>query len=788
MSPGVVNLILRPIRFAFLIDPSVEDNLLQAIQLSTLMWGGAYNPIIPILRRAPRSWQGRHKNPSARQVAEGLLQAFDPDYVVRIGDISSNKLDIGHRAELQPSDVTEGLEKYHTLKYGISLFELLSHFASKELTFIRKQPLSVYFPCYNKTHQAFLASIFGSLSQNAKAILESTYSSAVDSYNKVCNLDNYQELFNQNIMFPRRLTSLHLGSLTQYPAYRRNCVMLIDARKILDIIDFWNLRAAGWNINPIPVQRMNDSPIVDDAIQFIEETYAAFNEEEHSHNTTVILKGRSVAEEKFRAFGSRLKVEPAKSPQCPKFGYQTYYPRIWNEWARSKDDADPLRVEAERRSIDFRDGNRITFRTLDPSFIERVSINSVARFANEIEVRTFGGGDATSEVIPEGGSDLIRGMGAFGHKEWRFSKSGPVYLSAFCDSSIMMTVPNAEKIFSGWLASYGLQTKLSSAGKIGRQILKQVDGIWGTTFLANENMLNLLQDLSKERSVKYDEILGKLSVIAQEQGGRVEGLDILRQLLKMQVIRLGAEIQCAVCDRRSWYSVTDLDYELLCRSCNERFRMPAESPRDIRWSYRAVGPFSLRGRANGSFAVLLTYRLFSVLLRRASTAFLSFEIMGDEGDREVDLGLFIKEVKLSQSVVETIFAECKSYEKFTRKDVERMRMLADQVPGCVLVFSTLRRGLSESETKLLRPLANYGRKCWRAGKAYSPVMIVTGTELLSRQEPLGTWRNCGGVHIKWASGFRGTTSTVVELCDATQQIYLGMRPWHEWARERRIVN
>lgn len=57
MARGSVTIRVRPIRVAFLVDPADRAGLYRAIELSTFLWGGSYNPIIPAYRRTPAKWE-----------------------------------------------------------------------------------------------------------------------------------------------------------------------------------------------------------------------------------------------------------------------------------------------------------------------------------------------------------------------------------------------------------------------------------------------------------------------------------------------------------------------------------------------------------------------------------------------------------------------------------------------------------------------------------------------------------------------------------------------------------
>ena len=51
MLSGSLKVRLRPIRLAFVVDPADQHAILAAIEASSFLWGGAFNPIIPFYRR-----------------------------------------------------------------------------------------------------------------------------------------------------------------------------------------------------------------------------------------------------------------------------------------------------------------------------------------------------------------------------------------------------------------------------------------------------------------------------------------------------------------------------------------------------------------------------------------------------------------------------------------------------------------------------------------------------------------------------------------------------------------
>jgi hypothetical protein len=197
-----------------------------------------------------------------------------------------------------------------------------------------------------------------------------------------------------------------------------------------------------------------------------------------------------------------------------------------------------------------------------------------------------------------------------------------------------------------------------------------------------------------------------------------------------------------------------------------------------------IGPFSLPQQAYGVYSVLLTLRFFACQLDGATTPMLSFTANKGTSSIEADLGMFFQRSKYAPSRTGLIFAECKTFAYFRKKDAERMLTLAKEFSGAVLVFATLRKSLTSAEKRLLRPVVNRGRKYWQAERPYNPVLILTGNELFTDDDPRQVWRDLGGIHAAHAHSW-GDERDLVSLADDTQQIYLEMKPWRESVRARK---
>src|SRR3989344_3312334 len=82
----IVNVKLRPIKLAFLVDPKDSKGLARAIELNSTLWGGSYNPIIPTFKKVPKIWKESHIfGYNSEKILKGYIEAFNPDFIVPIG-------------------------------------------------------------------------------------------------------------------------------------------------------------------------------------------------------------------------------------------------------------------------------------------------------------------------------------------------------------------------------------------------------------------------------------------------------------------------------------------------------------------------------------------------------------------------------------------------------------------------------------------------------------------------------------------------------------------------------
>jgi hypothetical protein len=291
------------------------------------------------------------------------------------------------------------------------------------------------------------------------------------------------------------------------------------------------------------------------------------------------------------------------------------------------------------------------------------------------------------------------------------------------------------------------------------------------------------EDLEQERDLTVGEVKQRIDRISKRG-------NLYDYLLSRGIFRLGLRIQCPHCSRHSWFDLETIRALFNCPKCLEPFTAVGNTDH-ARWAFKTTGPFSVPRHADGAYGVLLALQCFDDRYRTTMRVTPALSFTAKKGDRklEADFAFFWQESYFGMGEKGVAFGECKTYRRFEPPDFERMSQLAEAFPGAVLVFSTLRDSLTKTEVAAMKRIAKAGRRYWKAERPINPVMILTGTELLSRDRMPHCWSSALQERFRNLHG-------LLKLCDATQQIYLGLpsweAEWHEkwdkrWQRRRRAA-
>jgi len=414
----------------------------------------------------------------------------------------------------------------------------------------------------------------------------------------------------------------------------------MDERSSLDLIEFWNYRAIGWDILPLPARLAPE--MVDYCEMFLKQAYQAFPPPSNAFHSGSFLCAKSQSRDEMQAFAVKL-----KRPNDHPLTLDDRVPRIWEEWGRSEDHAEPQTVEHATKSINAHvlgNGLHISGELHEFASQERFSAQTIA-CANVIESVS----DETP-IIPRQknvAASLTHDFGD-GDKTW-ISREGIVIFAGQFGGDAHIRLPNGFNIFTAVAESVGRKLVLSSAGKTCEQVIAALGGVDRLAVVArSEHVLKLMDNLAREgveieegdeeeqprkRLFKSYALIGKvLEAVKRANPGPLESWQgNLNALVRFNVLKIGMALRCAKCGNMSWFSLKSIRDKMRCPRCMARFKFPANSPPDKEsWAYKVVGPFAVGNFAQGSYCVASSLHFLKKNICRKSTWLPSFEMVAPD--------------------------------------------------------------------------------------------------------------------------------------------------------------
>ena len=434
---GSADIKVRPLKLALMVDPNSAFQVREAIRLACTQWGGMFFPIIPMHKRMPASWgKDPLKPPPAHEVVKGYLDGFDPDILVQFGkELPDYVLDSKLKV-LRPDDFWSGGREKDANEpaYGIGVLDVLQDIFREHFKFKPKYPLKAIVPVIPKGLGLFWASVFGEYPAHIAEAVEKGFADALDLSQPEVRADKFRELTEGDVLFPRRVTqwATHLQG---GGGFRRNAaVFFMDASKIGDVIDFWNLRASGRQVLPLPKQFLDEKSFRQVVVEFLDQHRRPWGNDGDAFDVASLIRSRHSTMEEMHAFAKSLALpsadgKPGTSTQG--MSLQHWYPRIWDEWARGQDGgvADVYGEDQETINLAGEEHLSMRLKSLIPSFGRENWFWSSGRCVNEFDLRLYGADEQLAEVFPKvEGNHLLRAItGNVGHYgEWRVGRYGLV--------------------------------------------------------------------------------------------------------------------------------------------------------------------------------------------------------------------------------------------------------------------------------------------------------------------------------------------------------------------------
>ena len=798
---------LRPTRVGFLVRPSDKKSLRQIMRVNACLWGGLYNPIIPVYTKTPKEWHDDHRFPmKGKDVAQGYIKFFDPDVYVEAEEGLLKKIGLEafqtDRLKKKAALLDDFFEQEHRgiyePEFGQSVFDILEDVYVSE----RRFKLRDDFPAiYSSNEDLFSEACIGCYPKDEHVTyLKRHYKDVYHPEELKPNPELWLKIYGNRCETPLSVTSKHFEVFRTWQD--DPIIYVFNPSNSKDIIDLWNLRIQTAPIFPVPIKWLPD--LAESIRNFIRSNHRPLkgNNNGVMHRVT-IEKSRSISEEQAK----EMILPHFGSLQSGSYTIKYWRTRVWDVSYRNHFVHQPERAkvtaEESDQSIELKDESLLgVFDTLAPPFAQRYS-GSRSRWANVVKVSSPYEGSTVALSLPF--NTLDRSWPHSGIKELACGREGWVFLQDHKSVNEYVSFIKHEDAFASWFKSFSLDARCSEAGRIARQMIDSLGGFWGLYLVDDMESIQFINKHALSTRKRTNDDSGE--VIEEDFSGRSASINDWQSMIQRRkaagshhsvnlshyiernVIKVGIESECDHCGAKNWHGLDEVSYDLRCLRCLKDYKFPQGNLKqhNKNWRYRVIGPFAVPDYAQGAYASLLTIRFFTKMMGHDAPSSYStaLELEGENQITEIDFAIWVPEERGFDVNGEPrlIIGEAKSFGEDVIKndDLEKLKKSASSIPDSIIVISVLKESFSENEKQRLNEFVLWARD----PVGYRPrhwVILLTGTELFNEFLER-TWKDLGepfSAHANYHS-----TKYLEPLSDATQSIYLGLDSYYKWLENMR---
>jgi hypothetical protein len=474
---------LRPLRLAFLVDPRDRKAVLRIIEANTCVWGGRFNAIVPHTGSGIRDASSRW---TRDEVVAGYLHRFEPDFLVDLSGDGKRFFD-PDRVLAEKSVLDR--EKHGHVEVGISIAAVCRHVYKKDYRFVRREQRRFTMPAVSKelrAYETFLAAAFGRYPEHPEYFCQN-FREAFDAVEDAVTSSTLFAL--TDTATPLKLTGAGIDS----QGYRGPAVFLLDAKRPSDVIDYWNLRALGWELLPFPIQ-WSDA-LLGGATTFLHERLSYYGNHSYMRVPKIVLGARSIVARQIREYTALFGAD-APLPLTS----QEWYPPIWNRWAQSHD-VERCELTAGSDDVDCTvegtsEAPFVSMSPFSPPFELSFPMNPDIQWANVVSVSSNTPVPRVPPVVPAPldveaafGGVFRNGLAAMGEGIVLYGGRG---------SRQFLSLPSPAATSRAWFKAQGYSAETSPAGRIALTMIRALRGLLTVhaKSMAHRDLIQYLDRLS----------------------------------------------------------------------------------------------------------------------------------------------------------------------------------------------------------------------------------------------------------------------------------------------------
>jgi hypothetical protein len=802
----------RPVRIGFLIPPDNLGLVSRVAQLSTCLWGGRYNVMIPFFEAGGQRWVPPYQNEGGLNVARGYVNFFEPDTLVESSPGMAERL--GWHSE----NWTFGLPRVVSLGQfyernirgrvefvgGVDILEVMQHLYDDGYKYERrhKRPFAVV---DNVDGNAFFDVVGGRYpSDEALADIPRAYVQVFSAETLPASSDTAMKFFKEGYAGPLWIVRHGLEeSLGR--GFHSESFYVFDPTDAGDVIDYWNYRLIAGRVIPINLEWfVHHKDFIREHILRVHRPIPGNPSGTKFH--TAVKFASSISD----ATANELMRKHLDGLPDTSF-FLSRDPLVWQKIGRGRRRRE-TKILATSKAISFDEEigpeGYVRLPAPSPTFLNVTGRYTEERWVNVIMPTRSTRGDDPAIVYPSNlwAPDFPR-LGA--SENLRIGREGWVLQQEHTIGYSLLRPQDGREAITSWLKTQGIEAQPSEEGQVAAQVIAAAGGLRAVGMFADRKTIDLLSEMAEsrvdlcrsgkrvatttpDRSKHINTVRQHFDERSKRSFGYWNGLDYF---LKRSVFRAGLRVQCPVCAYRNWFDLDAISYSPTCTRCLNQFEFlqTPEHLHDVNWFYRVVGPFAAPDYARGGYAVALTLRCIAGGFHDSEmtwTTGLKLQPMNSE----LDFAAWHRpERMLNEERDEPllVIGEAKSFGKnaIGEDDVSHLRSVANCFPGAIMIVSSLREisDYTADELQRLRDLALWGRREIYQGQPRNPLVILTATELFANHGIFDAWKKTGEAGQTVHASI--DPADLHALAELTQKRYLDLPGfWEEWMKAHDLAH
>jgi hypothetical protein len=316
--------------------------------------------------------------------------------------------------------------------------------------------------------------------------------------------------------------------------------------------------------------------------------------------------------------------------------------------------------------------------------------------------------------------------------QWDAARAEPESLGLIINASrsdLSLKGMNVADLVGHMLRLDGIVAEPSRPGLIASRLIQQMGGLSGCRAFKIAGVRHLIeshrpdqpfvrshaiQTIRAENTDHPISLYENLYIEPRKVGAALDAQSVFSHLLKKGIFRAGLRFECPACRLEFWTSLDDVQTHTICEYCGNEFNVTPQL-RDRDWAFRRSGLFGPNDHQEGAIPVVLTLQQLETTVGRSDFLYTTAMTLlsADGAFRPCETDFVAVVPRPSQDSIEIAIGECKTREEITDDDVAKLREVADRIRRdpfrIFIVFSKL-AAFSPQEIERARQLNDRYRR------------------------------------------------------------------------------